>query len=140
MRISDWSSDVCSSDLPVPIDSSAVSAAKAGSDPLPESDQDTRGIVAAEVSGSRNRAPARAVQRIGGRRRLLEPQLRGPGRARRSGPVPRLPPAASRCEIGRAHVCTPVTNAHLVCRLLLETQNNLTIQTLNSTHYYTYDQ
>src|SRR3546814_8910797 len=24
------------------------------------------------------------------------------------------------CEIGRAHVCTPVTNAHLVCRLLLE--------------------
>src|SRR3546814_5040226 len=27
-------------------------------------------------------------------------------------------------EIGRAHVCTPVTNAHLVCRLLLETKNN----------------
>src|SRR3546814_2254721 len=29
-------------------------------------------------------------------------------------------------EIGRAHVCTPVTNAHLVCRLLLEknTQRN----------------
>src|SRR3546814_4780864 len=26
-------------------------------------------------------------------------------------------------EIGRAHVCTPVTNAHLVCRLLLETKN-----------------
>src|SRR3546814_7241673 len=25
-------------------------------------------------------------------------------------------------EIGRAHVCTPVTNAHLVCRLLLEQQ------------------
>src|SRR3546814_152764 len=23
-------------------------------------------------------------------------------------------------DIGRAHVCTPVTNAHLVCRLLLE--------------------
>src|SRR3546814_8709016 len=23
-------------------------------------------------------------------------------------------------EIGRAHVCTPVTNAHLVCRLLLD--------------------
>src|SRR3546814_4126953 len=23
-------------------------------------------------------------------------------------------------EIGRAHVCTPVTNAHLVCSLLLE--------------------
>src|SRR3546814_5005446 len=28
-------------------------------------------------------------------------------------------------QIGRAHVCTPVTNAHLVCRLLLE-KNNIT--------------
>src|SRR3546814_2368545 len=27
-------------------------------------------------------------------------------------------------EIGRAHVCTPVTNAHLVCRLLLEKKNS----------------
>src|SRR3546814_12172053 len=26
-------------------------------------------------------------------------------------------------DIGRAHVCTPVTNAHLVCRLLLEKKN-----------------
>src|SRR3546814_3268986 len=26
-------------------------------------------------------------------------------------------------EIGRAHVRTPVTNAHLVCRLLLETKH-----------------
>src|SRR3546814_7351266 len=30
------------------------------------------------------------------------------------GPLPVL------CQIGRAHVWTPVTNAHLVCRLLLE--------------------
>src|SRR3546814_3772823 len=27
---------------------------------------------------------------------------------------------SSAAEIGRAHVCTPVPNAHLVCRLLLE--------------------
>src|SRR3546814_10154883 len=27
-------------------------------------------------------------------------------------------------KIGRAHVCTPVTNAHLVCRLPLEKQKN----------------
>src|SRR3546814_8779538 len=26
-------------------------------------------------------------------------------------------------EIGRAHVCTPVTNAHIVCRLLPEKKN-----------------
>src|SRR3546814_8382297 len=28
--------------------------------------------------------------------------------------------AFAKIEIGRAHVCTPVTNAHLVCSLLLE--------------------
>src|SRR3546814_4490022 len=33
-------------------------------------------------------------------------------------------------EIGRAHVCTPVTNAHLVCRLLLEKIN--TVRTKNT--------
>src|SRR3546814_5892708 len=27
-------------------------------------------------------------------------------------------------QIGRAHVCTPVTNAHIVCRLLLETKES----------------
>src|SRR3546814_6157237 len=30
-------------------------------------------------------------------------------------------------QIGRAHVCTPVTNAHLVCRLLLEKKNTHTM-------------
>src|SRR3546814_6200645 len=34
--------------------------------------------------------------------------------------VENRPGAGSTIEIGRAHVCTPVTNAHLVCRLLLE--------------------
>src|SRR3546814_3336829 len=29
-------------------------------------------------------------------------------------------PTSYASETGRAHVCTPVTNAHLVCRLLLE--------------------
>src|SRR3546814_4671763 len=35
-------------------------------------------------------------------------------------------------EIGRAHVRTPVTNAHLVCRLLLEKKNKI-----YSTHHIT---
>src|SRR3546814_7067248 len=39
-------------------------------------------------------------------------------------------PAVALCgldnEIGRANVCTPVTNAHLVCSILLE-KNKLTI-------------
>src|SRR3546814_6980827 len=41
-------------------------------------------------------------------------------------------------EIGRAHVCTPVTNAHLVCRLLLEknkpVHRNGANRILSSTH------
>src|SRR3546814_5906167 len=38
-------------------------------------------------------------------------------------------PAGHQAKIGRAHVCTPVTNAHLVCSLLLEKQNT------NTTNY-----
>src|SRR3546814_10732356 len=34
-----------------------------------------------------------------------------------------LIPASLVVKIGRAHVSTPVTNAHVVCRLLLETKN-----------------
>src|SRR3546814_2740492 len=40
-----------------------------------------------------------------------------------------MPLEPDRAEIGRAHVRTPVTNAHLVCRLLLEkkkTQRTIT--------------
>src|SRR3546814_8754064 len=34
-------------------------------------------------------------------------------------PVPDSDPDRG-LQIGRAHVCTPVTNAHIVCRLLLD--------------------
>src|SRR3546814_3702913 len=37
-------------------------------------------------------------------------------------------------EIGRAHVLTPVTNAHLVCRLLLEKKKK---HIINIHQYYT---
>src|SRR3546814_2284840 len=50
---------------------------------------------------------ARAVLDVAARRRTR-------GDAERYGAVVDAP------EIGRAHVRTPVTNAHLVCRLLLE--------------------
>src|SRR3546814_6967982 len=36
-------------------------------------------------------------------------------------------------KIGRANVWTPVTNAHLVCRLLLEKKPNTTQQPVNHT-------
>src|SRR3546814_10744644 len=47
----------------------------------------------------------------------LFPPLEGSGLISRTGGVQEQP--VSR-KIGRAHVCTPVTTAHLVCRLLLE--------------------
>src|SRR3546814_8540173 len=37
-------------------------------------------------------------------------------------------------EIGSAHVCTPVTNAHTVCRLLLSKQRTVTTHTTTITH------
>src|SRR3546814_14781273 len=40
---------------------------------------------------------------------------------------------ASGAQIGRAHVCTPVTNAHLVCRLLLEKKKVPALISLYST-------
>src|SRR3546814_9308039 len=42
-------------------------------------------------------------------------------------------PGHDRPEIGRAHVLTPVTNAHLVCRLLLEKKNTTTLH-----HHHNY--
>src|SRR3546814_4909132 len=39
-------------------------------------------------------------------------------------------------QIGRAHVCTPVTNAHRVCRLLLEKTNTHPTPHTIHTHGY----
>src|SRR3546814_8528870 len=39
-------------------------------------------------------------------------------------------------EIGRAHVRTPVTNAHLVCRLLLEKKKHTTMYTTHYSHIF----
>src|SRR3546814_9593037 len=46
--------------------------------------------------------------------------------------VVRLESVRNRCQIGRAHVCTPVTNAHLVCRLLLEKKKKSTQRITNT--------
>src|SRR3546814_10161634 len=37
-------------------------------------------------------------------------------------------------QIGRAHVCTPVTNVHLVCRLLLEKKKEEKNYEIQTTH------
>src|SRR3546814_5656786 len=98
MRISDWSSDVCSSDLTRR--TSSIS---------------TRRNAASCRSRGRLREGAESYAKDLGQRyspvRLMCSHPNGETWASRSGSI---------WEIGRAHVCTPVTNAHLVCRLLLE--------------------
>src|SRR3546814_5889441 len=81
MRISDWSSDVCSSDLfDMQIDRHLAAVMEQG------------GI-------GDGRSPGFGLRRL----------VFGAG-----------PDGQQMGQIGRAHVCTPVTNAQLVCRLLLE--------------------
>src|SRR3546814_6660637 len=46
-------------------------------------------------------------------------------KARRAG---KAPEKCANAQIGRAHVCTKVTNAHLLCRLLLVLKNHLRCQ------------
>src|SRR3546814_8374864 len=106
MRISDWSSDVCSSDLAL--------------GPVMETFFGINGIFQTPPSGldpnkNQGRGFQRSLARSGapGRFRTSHPPNRNAGQCCR--------PLVSRpfAELGRAHVCTPVTNAHLVCRLLL---------------------
>src|SRR3546814_2761853 len=131
MRISDWSSDVCSSDLHLLVRGrSAVRLDVIGGTLL-----DGPASLRLDVSGIGHVDRATAA-------------LRDFLHLCRGGALPlkgtRLPPRAidalrvhdalakgasirdigvllfGPAQIGRAHVCTTVTNAHIVCRLLLE--------------------
>src|SRR3546814_4636514 len=120
MRISDWSSDVCSSDLPAGGRRRRRVRIQAG--PLPQRP----------------------------RRSLGNPERRAPGGRPVSAPsTAEAPNLSAECtvaklpdypvmhdrfcqpqEIGRAHVCTPLTTALLLCLLLLENKTQVT----NPTH------
>src|SRR3546814_6150401 len=109
MRISDWSSDVCSSDLfeahAAQILFLEVIVADAGDshellDRMRLPDRHHQSSADGELASQL----LRDVRPAGGGDDRVEG--RGGGQAFGS-------------EIGRAHVCTPVTNAQLVCRLLL---------------------
>src|SRR3546814_6097735 len=104
MRISDWSSDVGSSDL-------------SASD----------GFRNRETPAQVRRAwwlcpcPSRTARSApcGSARRRPAPFRHGKGAPRHAKDTP-ASAADDAGQIGRAHVCTPVTKAHLVCHLLLE--------------------
>src|SRR3546814_2367634 len=117
MRISDWSSDVCSSDL----------YRGSGAD-LPTGE----GIVG---RGRRYRPspPARPALTCPVAGLDFPPVLNSTEPAEimygKAAPALRYG-SSSLSQIGRAHVCTPVTNAHLVCRLLLDKKKTC----IDSTH------
>src|SRR3546814_2116909 len=114
MRISDWSSDVCSSDLDGrSFRGSCIGRADAATD--------LEVVVLADGGGVARIVadhPRHQHTRLDRGHRLVHHAL-----------------LLGVVEIGRAHVSTPVTNAHLVCRLLLEKKKKNT----NELHNYTQD-
>src|SRR3546814_8199470 len=119
MLISDWSSDVCSSDLSARFRT--------------------------EIRPPCRHAPSGTAGSASAGRRLQEDREHprspsGPASAvwSRASPYPSRIHSFARSllvrtsasgildawEIGRAHVLTPVTNAHIVCRLMLEKKTN----------------
>src|SRR3546814_2130529 len=115
MRISDWSSDVCSSDL------------KSGTN-----DYHFGGFFEYSDNGLRSNSvagdpvpPIEAEKRWGmwAGGPIIKDRLfffgayehQEAGQAQDDGPAGA---GYANATIGRAHVCTPVTNAHILCRLL----------------------
>src|SRR3546814_8511234 len=106
MRISDWSSDVCSSDL------------------APE----YRGVAEADIVTKNGPGPDFDEEGDPRSSELFAPQTidqddiaLGVIHLNQVEKSLACIFAGVRFQIGRTQVCTPVTNAHLVCRILLET-------------------
>src|SRR3546814_4621382 len=120
MRISDWSSAVCSSDLAATTEQEDINATIAITGSAQDSHiafTSTPALPQDEVlnrllfgSSPENLSATEAIPLAA----ALNP-LRGGGRG--LNPLGTLRPATA---IGRTHACTPVTNTPLVCLLLLE--------------------
>src|SRR3546814_9256035 len=102
MRISDWSSDVCSSDLPTPAPPASLHSASDRDRRAPSAPNSVdpslellRLCVRRGIGIRFNFATSRHIDQTS---LTLQPSLNG----------------MSKAEIGRAHVRTPVTNAHIV--------------------------
>src|SRR3546814_1047206 len=115
MRISDWSSDVCSSDL---VDGVHHVDQRA------DLDVDA-GLLCHLAPRGRRDALAQTLPATGQRPLALARRLAATDQQDAVALEDDDADADERAvgKIGRAHVCTPVTNAHLVCRLLPEKKN-----------------
>src|SRR3546814_1398055 len=124
MRISDWSSDVCSSDL---ANLEHLRALGHCCGALVDENFDLHiGFERAKESlGDRQSGDD---DRIAAVHHPAEARIRG-DRRHRGDIAPRSQ------KIGRAHVCTPVPNAQLACRLLLEIKKRK-ITRMNHRHKY----
>src|SRR3546814_2366951 len=132
MRISDWSSDVCSSDLPRPCGSDQGDRRDHGSyRSLTGCSATCDRVAGPEVKATRTTtAPTRAPpgNAIHGTRlpasrfASITVTSSAPCAAAYIDSGPSAEPTATISQpagkIGRAHVSTTVTNAHLLCRLL----------------------
>src|SRR3546814_8745420 len=133
MRISDWSSDVCSSDLKVLREPSLLISpeSKPTAEVIAEPQtkhtkfKATREILVLGMAAiSRNRRGSRHAKWPRGA--LPFHDHAPPNSLHTDGLASEVPKAVRPVEtptlhtIGRAHVRTPVTNSHLVCRLMHE--------------------
>src|SRR3546814_4762788 len=113
MRISDWSSDVCSSDIEgVEENSDAVAVIEA------VVTLGRRLGLEIVAEGIENEAQAKLMKEVGCTHLqgwFVARPLESSGVGQMLDTSPRVEPIVRMLrEIGRAHVCTPVTNAHLV--------------------------
>src|SRR3546814_3074562 len=130
MRSSDWSSDVCSADLGEPPGQRNEDRARETAEQRHAHDRARR----ATAEPPRQRGKSRVVESHRLRRAEAGPgrvedrlrAARGPyeqhrgaedAAARHDAPAMAAVDRMSDREIGRAHVCTPVPNAQLACRL-----------------------
>src|SRR3546814_4046834 len=147
MRISDWSSDVCPSDLgarnepargpqrsdvftdddlgfhPQGLDRFARAVHLMDSFILHDKARREEALRAAQARGldaeELRKAVTASVTQARVNRRRMSPD-RHAAKLLRETSLSFTQPTCAPLQIGRAHVCTPVTNAHIVCRLLPE--------------------
>src|SRR3546814_1876535 len=140
MRISDWSSDVCSSDLSITVapaqtltdkeyqrlrDASIAVLRKIGVDTGGSNVQfginsENGRVVVIEMNPRVSRSSALASKDTG------FPIAKVAAKLAVGYTLDELKNEITGGKIGRAHVCTPDTNAQIVCRLLLEKKTKKT--------------
>src|SRR3546814_1685967 len=111
MRISDWSSDVCSSDLSTNLNKERIGRIlQMHANAREDVDAVFTGDIAAGI-GFKNTRTGDSLSAPGSEIVLENPEFPEP--VIHVAVEPKTQYAQAKLEIGRAHVCTQLTNAHL---------------------------